>query len=131
MLNDKQQEEIAKLIKEIEINDGDIKAGVESYNKKNSDPIHEKMKIVKAKLECCDEFEEEIEIKAYCVKGDYVYITVLYPFSENEYGYKKELNANEIFIELLKDIRYSLEAMITDIESYVYEIIKKIDEEEE
>ena len=131
MLSDKQQKEIAKLIKEIEINDGDIKAGVESYNKKVSDPIHEKMKIVKAKLDCCNEFEEEIEIKTYCVKDDYVYITVLYPFSENEYGYKKTLNSNEIFIELLKDIKYSLEAMLMDIESYVYEITKKIYEEEE
>lgn len=131
MLNDKQQKEIAKLIKEIEINDGDIKAGVESYNKKASDPIHEKMKIVKAKLDLCDEFEEEIEIKTYCTEGDYVYITVLYPYSENEYGYRKTLNANEIFIELLKDIRYSLESMILDIESYVSEITKKICEESE
>lgn len=130
MLNEADQEKINQLLKEIEKNDGDIKLGVESYNKRISDQIHKKIQIVKAKLEYCDEFENEIDIKAYCIKGDYVYITVLYPYSENEYGYKKCLSADKIFTELLRDIKYSLEAMQTDIDAYICEINEKIKMEE-
>lgn len=126
MLDQQKQNEIMNLIEEIKRHDGDIKSGVESYNKKISDPIHEKMKLVKEKLISCYEFDDEIEIKEYRSDNAYVYISVLYPYSENEYGYKKELSADKIFTELLKDIKYSLEAMLCDIEAYINEIGMKI-----
>lgn len=122
MLDQQKKDEIIKLIED------DIKLGIESYNKRISDSIHQKMERVKALLYSCYEFDDEIEIKDYRNDNAYVYMTVLYPYSENEYAYKKELSADKIFIKLLKDIKYSLEAMQYDIDTCIDEIGLKINE---